>query len=562
MSSNNSQKFVLPVEIKAKVGDRLSAWDKADVVSRVWKKDPTVWKEKKEDDKELSNRLGWLDLPKEMQKHIPELASFANEARKEFDHVVLLGMGGSSLAPEVLFKTFGKVEGYPDLTILDSTHPASVKNILNNYNITKTLFIVASKSGGTAETMSFYYTFYETLAKSGAEAGKNFVAVTDPGSGLEKLATDKKFRRIFSTPPEVGGRYSVYTFFGLLPAALIGVDLTQLLGRAEELENECSALVKAVNNTGVELGAVIGELASAGKDKLTFIASPSLAAFPVWVEQLIAESTGKEGRGILPVADEQVGEPAVYGKDRVFIYLRVNEDECAVIDKKVKALEEAGFPVIYVTVRDKFDIGHEFYRWEMATALSGVVLGINPFDQPNVQLAKTLANEGIDNYLKTGKLPHDEPVIAGSEISVFGETSAKDAADVLPEFFASAKEGNYAAVMGFIPYSSATDEALDELRTKIRAKYKIAVTTGYGPRFLHSTGQLHKGDGNKGLFIQFTSSTSDDLEVPGKGYSFGTLISAQAQGDLKALKNTGRKTIRFHFEGDVAEGIKKISSKL
>jgi glucose-6-phosphate isomerase len=562
MNSNNSQKFVLPVEIKAKIGERLSAWDKADVVSRVWKKDPTVWKEKKEDDKELSNRLGWLDLPKEMQKHIGELSSFADEVKKDFDHVVLLGMGGSSLAPEVLFKTFGKAEGYPDLTILDSTHPASVKNILNNYNIARTLFIVASKSGGTAETMSFYYTFYETLAKSGAEAGRNFVAVTDPGSGLEKLATDKKFRRILSTPPEVGGRYSVYTFFGLLPAALIGVDLSELLGRAEELENECSALVKAVNNTGVELGAVIGELASAGKDKLTFIASPSIAAFPVWVEQLIAESTGKEGKGILPVADEQVGEPSVYGKDRVFVYLRVNEDETASLDKKVKALEEAGNPVIYVTVRDKFDIGHEFYRWEMATALSGVVLGINPFDQPNVQLAKTLANEGIDNYLKTGKLPHDEPVIAGSEVSVFGETSAKDAADVLPEFFASAKDGNYAAVMGFIPYSSATDEALDELRTKIRAKCKIAVTTGYGPRFLHSTGQLHKGDGNKGLFIQFTSSTSDDLEVPGKGYSFGTLISAQAQGDLKALKNTGRKTIRFHFEGDVAEGIKKISSKL
>jgi hypothetical protein len=354
----------------------------------------------------------------------------------------------------------------------------------------------------------------------------------------------------------------VFTFFGLLPAALIGIDLDKLLKRAEELEDECSPGNKASGSPGAEMGAAIGELSAAGKDKLTIIASPSMEAYPIWVEQLIAESTGKEGKGILPVVGEKTGDPSVYGNDRAFVYLRVNEDESAGLDEKVKALENAGHPVIYVNIRDKFDIGHEFYRWEMATALAGVVLRINPFDQPNVQLAKTLANEGIDNYLKTGKLPHIEPSINEGEIYVYGKTSAKSSADVLPEFLSSAKEGNYAAVMGFIPYSEGTDRAFDELRTKIRDKYKIAVTTGYGPRFLHSTGQLHKGDGNKGLFIQFTSGTSDDLDVPGKGYSFGTLISAQAQGDLRALENTGRKTIRFHFEGDAAEGIKKISSKL
>ncbi|MFO7445833.1 MAG: hypothetical protein R6W90_05670 [Ignavibacteriaceae bacterium] len=560
--NSSTQQFILPAEIASKVEKRLSGWNDKNIVERVWKKDPTVWKEKKGDDKELSNRLGWLDLPKEMQKHINDLNKFADEIRKDFDHIVLLGMGGSSLAPEVFFKTFGKKEGYPDLTVLDSTHPQSVKAILDNFNLQKSLFVVASKSGGTAETMSFFYTFYEALSKTAANPGNNFAAITDTNSGLEKLAKEKKFRKIFTTPDDVGGRYSVYTFFGLLPASLIGVDLKKLLTIAEELENESAANVKAEKNTGVILGAVIGELSLAGKDKLTVIASPSVSAFPVWVEQLIAESTGKEGKGILPVVDEKTGSPNVYSNDRVFVYLRVNSDETSELDKKIEALEKAGHPVIYITLRDKYDLGHEFYRWEMATALSGVVLGINPFDQPNVQLAKTLANEGISGYLETGKLPSAESVLAEDNISLFGNLPALHINEVLPKFLSFAGEGAYAAIMGFIPYSVDTDLALDELRVKIRDKYKIAVTVGYGPRFLHSTGQLHKGDGNKGLFIQLTSDTSNDIPVPGKGYTFGVLISAQAQGDLKALQNTGRKVIRLDLNGKPAEGIKKLSNSL
>lgn len=563
MSLNSAaQRFVLPAELEAKVKNRLESWKEQNVTERIWKKDPTVWKEKKEEDKELSNRLGWLNLPEEMKSRIDELQTFSNKIRDEFDHVVLLGMGGSSLAPEVFFKTFGKKEGYPDLTVVDSTHPASVKALLDNYNLQKTIFVVASKSGGTAETMSFYYIFRDAVSEVSSNPGNHFIAITDSGSGLEKIAEENNFNKIFNTPAEVGGRYSVFTYFGLLPAALIGIDLNKLLSRAAEMQSECSADIPADKNTGAVLGAVIGEAALSGIDKLTIAASPSVSAFPVWVEQLIAESTGKEGKGILPVVDEQTASPDLYLNDRCFVYLRVDGDENSELDSKIQKIEKAGHPVIYISLKDRFDIGHEFYRWEMATSLSGAALKINPFDQPNVQLAKTLANEGIDNYLKNGKLPSYDPSFSEDNVQVFGNTAGKNISEILHHFFEQAVEGNYAAVLGFIPYAVENDQALDHLKLKIRQKYKLAVTVGYGPRFLHSTGQLHKGDGNTGLFIQLTGNITDDIDVPGKGYSLGTLISAQAAGDFKALENSGRKVIRFHFNDNIAGGINKLAEAI
>ena len=482
--------------------------------------------------------------------------------KEKYSSVVLLGMGGSSLAPEVFFKTYGSKKGYPNLTVLDSTHPESVKNVLNTHDLKKTIFIVASKSGGTTETMSFFYTFFNEVSKFNSNPGEQFIAITDAGSSLEKLAEDKKFRRTFTTPDDVGGRYSALTFFGLVPASLIGVDVALLLQRAREETIKNSKDVNAQDSPGSILGAAMGELAKQGQDKITIIASPQISPFPVWVEQLIAESTGKEDKGILPVVDEPIGSPEVYHKDRVFAYLRLKDDDNSSLDAAVDKLEKAGFPIIKIDLKDKYDLGKEFFRWEVATALSGAVLEINPFNQPNVQLAKSLANESMTEYKKSGKLPEQKPAIESGDVSVFGDTKKNKVEDALKEFLSQGKENTYVAVMAFIPPNKKTDDALESLRKTIRDKYKFAVTVGYGPRFLHSTGQLHKGDGNHGLFIQITSEINENIEVPEKGYSFGTLITAQAQGDMKALLNRGRKVIRFHLKGKLPENINKLEGIL
>ncbi len=554
--------LTLSNEIEKLVSNRISKWQSENVLERMWKCDPTIWKPNKEDDVELSNRLGWLNLPDLMEKEIASLENFANEVKDKYNAVVLLGMGGSSLAPEVFFKTYGNKDGYPALTVLDSTHPESVKNVIDTHELKKTIFIVASKSGGTTETMSFFYTFFNEVSKFNSNPGEQFIAITDSGSSLEKLANEKKFRRTFTTPDDVGGRYSALTFFGLVPASLIGVDVALLLKRAKEELMKNSKDSKVKDSPGSILGAAMGELAKQGKDKITIIASPKISPFPVWVEQLIAESTGKEDKGILPVVDEQIGSPDVYRKDRVFAYLRLSDDDNSSLDAAVDKLEKAGLPIIKIDLKDKYDLGKEFFRWEVATALSGAVLEINPFNQPNVQLAKSLANESMKEYQKNGKLPEQKPVIDNSDISVFGEVKKDKVDDALKEFLSQGKNNTYVAVMAFIPPNKKTDETLESLRKTIRDKYKYAVTIGYGPRFLHSTGQLHKGDGNHGLFIQITSEIGENIEVPEKGYSFGTLITAQAQGDMKALLNRGRKVIRFHLKGDLPGKINSLKAML
>jgi glucose-6-phosphate isomerase len=552
---NKGQEIFASDHILLTVENRLQLWKKNTVCMRLWNMDPTIWKQKPEENVELSNRLGWLNLPSFMQDYINELKDFADEVKKDFNNIVLLGMGGSSLAPEVFFKTFGKKKGFPALKVLDSTHPLSVRKILDNFDLKKTLFIVSSKSGGTTETMSFFYAFYNALMMFGANPGNHFIAITDKGSSLEMLARDKKFRKTFITPGEVGGRYSALTYFGLVPAALIGADIDSLLKNAEHMEKNSSKNTDISSNEGFRLGALLGELNLIKKDKLTFFVSPSISSFPSWIEQLVAESTGKDGKGIIPVILEPPGDSEVYGNDRVFIYYRLKNDDNVQYDSIIEKLKNTGFPVVTIHLDGLYDLGKEIYKWEIATAMAGSVLAINPFDQPNVQLAKTLANESMEEYKRTGILPLEKPAIIYENISLFGNFTSSDIKKAFNEFVSQAVEGDYFAIQSFMPYSDDLDKSIVKLKIVLRDKFHLAVTSGYGPRFLHSTGQLHKGDGNKGLFIQFTSDAVNDLDVPGRGYSFGTLITAQAQGDLKALRNNGRKVISIYLSGKLKDYI-------
>jgi transaldolase/glucose-6-phosphate isomerase len=557
------QRFTLGPYAEA-VHARQKSWSEGDVTRRIWRKDATVWvpdPEKAALTPDLINRLGWLTSPEVMHDHLDVLIDFANEIRKEgFTNVGLLGMGGSSLAPEVFMTTFGNAPGYPSLIVLDSTHPGFVQHVANSVDLAKTLFLVSSKSGGTTETLSFFKFFYNAVSAVKDEPGKNFVAITDPGSPLETLAAEKRLRRVFSSPSDVGGRYSALTYFGLVPAALIGMNLHKLLDRATTMAHASHYCVPVAENPGLALGAAMGELALAGRDKVTLFASPSIAAFGVWVEQLIAESTGKNGTGILPVAGERLAAPGHYGDDRFFVYLRLEGDENDALDKGIDALEAAGHPVVRIALDEKEDLGGEFFRWEMATAAAGAVLGINPFDQPNVEAAKSKARELLSAFGETGSLPADTPTVVAGNIEVFGGAgkSGGSIGEVFADFAKLARPGDYMALMAYVPGTDETDAILENIRLVLRDRLKIATTLGYGPRFLHSTGQLHKGDGNKGLFIQITHSPKSDSAIPGEPYSFSTLISAQALGDYQALAERDRRLIRFHIKGDLTVGLKQL----
>jgi transaldolase/glucose-6-phosphate isomerase len=557
------QRFTLGPCAEA-VHARQKSWSEADVTRRIWRKDATVWvpdPEKAALTPDLINRLGWLTSPEVMHDHLDALIDFANEIRKEgFTNVGLLGMGGSSLAPEVFMTTFGNAPGYPSLIVLDSTHPGFVQHVANSVDVAKTLFLVSSKSGGTTETLSFFKFFCDAVSAVKDEPGKNFVAITDPGSPLETLAAEKRLRRVFSSPSDVGGRYSALTYFGLVPAALIGMNLHKLLDRAITMAHASHYCVPVAENPGLALGTAMGELALAGRDKVTLFASPSIASFGVWVEQLIAESTGKNGTGILPVAGERLAAPGHYGDDRFFVYLRLEGDENDALDKGIDALEAAGHPVVRIVLDEKEDLGGEFFRWEMATAAAGAVLGINPFDQPNVEAAKSKARELLSAFGETGSLPADTPTVVEGNIEVFGGAgkSGGSIGEVFADFVKLARPGDYVALMAYVPGTDETDAILENIRLVLRDRLKIATTLGYGPRFLHSTGQLHKGDGNKGLFIQITHSPESDSAIPGEPYSFSTLISAQALGDYQALAERDRRLIRFHIKGDVTVGLKQL----
>lgn len=539
------------------------------IIPRIWGHDHRVWKE---DPKEITNRLGWLHCPENMPVAVSEIGVFVEKVRQEgFTSALLLGMGGSSLAPEMFRHTFGVREGYLDLSVLDSTDPGAVLDFDRQLDPAKTLYIVSTKSGGTVETLSFLKYFFTRAAGilGKAEAGAHFTAITDPGSSLEAMAGELGFRKVFRNDPEIGGRYSALSYFGLVPAALVGVDLPRLLDRAIRQAQQC----KNDDNAALRLGAAMGALTLQGRDKVTLISSPPISSFGAWVEQLIAESTGKDGKGILPVDGERLLKPEYYSADRLFVSLKLEND--GIHDAGVRALEEAGHPVIQVSLRDLYDLGGECFRWEMATAVAGHLLGINPFDQPNVESAKILARNMVGTYREKGGLPEPKPAFAEGGIEVYGEISSGNLGSALREFldrgvsFKDKASGrSYVAIQAYLKPDAATEDALQELRTGILKTWHMATTLGYGPRFLHSTGQLHKGDAGWGLFIQITADMPEDAPIPDRpgeevsSLSFGVLKAAQALGDRQALIEAGRAVIGFHIRGDAGAGIKRLAELL
>ena len=509
-------------------------------VERIWERDHTVWRP---EPTEIANRLGWLDVSDVMREQVPGLEAFAREVRDAgFLHVALLGMGGSSLGPEVLRKTFGSAEGYPELIVLDSTVPGWINMVTEAIEPAKTLFLVSSKSGSTIEPLSFY-SYFRRLVEQHLREGAvgNFVAITDPGTSLAELAQEQGFRRVFPNPPDIGGRYSVLSYFGLAPAALTGIDIGKLLDRADLIRGASGPSVAVGDNPGAWLGVVMGTLAKSGRDKLTLVTSPSIAAFGLWAEQLLAESTGKEGTGIIPVAGEPLLSPEHYGDDRFFVYLRVEKDDNAATDGAVDRLRASGHPIVRLDLRDPYDLGGEFWRWEFATAVAGAVLDIHPFDQPNVQQAKDLTDSVLQSYVDSGDLP---------------EVKAWPSVDKL---LSQARHGDYLSIMAYLRQTPEVDRSLEDLRRRVTERHRIATTSGYGPRFLHSTGQLHKGGPNSGLFLQITEDQPEDVLLPGQSYSFEILLDAQSLGDLQALRDLGRRVTRVHLGSEnVATAIGKL----
>ncbi len=528
------------------VDARLAQLQKDDAPRRLWAKDSTLWSSDPTKRDEIRDRLGWLSVAEQMLEHVQEFRDLARDGRTYSD-VVLLGMGGSSLCPDVLRNTFGSTKGHPKLHVLDTTDPATILGVRARIRIQDTLFIVASKSGETTETLSHFAYFWNEINKNGRSgaAGRHFAAITDPGTSLEKLAKEHGFRWIFRNPPDIGGRYSALSYFGLVPGSLIGVNVEEMLERAVEMAHSCADSVPADKNPGVWLGAVMGELATRGRNKVTLMASPKVATFGYWVEQLIAESTGKQGKGIVPVEGEPVGKPAVYGDDRVFVYIRMDGDAP---NRAVQALEKAGQPVVTLTLRDKLDLGGEFLRWEIATAIAGAVLRIDAFDQPNVQESKDNTKKVLASFKSRGKLPPAD--------SVPVSRSKSGIKDLLER----AKPGAYFAIMAYTTRTPGSEAAIAAIRTSVRDRRQIATTAGYGPRFLHSTGQLHKGGPRTGLFLQIVQDDTKDVPIPGQPYSFSILKQAQSLGDLQSLSSRRLPVLRVTLGRDAAAGWKALAA--
>ena len=514
------------------------------VPARLWKPDPTLWTTDPEGQAEVQKRMGWLDSPEKARASLPAYKAFADQIHGEkIGRVLVLGMGGSSLTAEVLssLQAAADIVAPVSLAILDSTDPEQVSLASGNFPPDKSLYIVASKSGGTAEVMAAFDYFW----KLSNGDGSRFVATTDPGTSLEALARKNNFRKIFSSDESVGGRFSALTDFGMVPAALMNMDLDRLLDRADWMKQQCSESAPAARNPGLALGAVLGEAALAGRDKLTVLADDSLSAMALWVEQIIAESSGKQGKGILPVPLEPIGEPTVYGHDRIFVYLRQTGE----LDEQLKSLRQAGHPVIEYAIPDLYEVGAEMYRWQFATAIACSILGVNAFDQPNVETSKKITKAKIADYQKSGRLDEGKSTQTSDGFSVFSSStvSGSTLADVLKNFLAQAQPNGYVAINAYLPRSEDTVKQLQEMRVAIRARTGNAVTAGFGPRFQHSTGQFHKGGPANALFLVITAEPTADFEVPTQGLTFGTLIRAQALGDYEALLEAGKNALRVHL---------------
>jgi transaldolase/glucose-6-phosphate isomerase len=546
----SSQKEYQTFEIgkwKTQVEERLTFWKKQGFSRRLWAKDPTLWFS--EPQPEITDRLGWLVLPEMMHDNLDELSLFANQIKEEgISHLVLLGMGGSSLAPDVFQKTFGNAPGYPRLFVLDSTHPSAVLSVEEKLDFNRTLFIVSSKSGTTLETLSLFCYFWDKVRLHTDDPGRHFVAITDHGTPLMKLAQERDFRRVLEANPDVGGRYSALTYFGMVPAALIGMDIHKLLDRAWTASENCAVCVSEEKAAGIILGASLGET-SRERNKLTFIASDSIRSFPEWVEQLIAESTGKDGKGILPVAGEPLISVEEYGQDRVFVFLTLAGDDNSDFEDRINALKQAGHPIIRIELKDKYDLGREIFSWEMAVASAGSVLGIHPFNQPDVQLAKDFTKKAME---KIGKEKQE------SDEEIWPIDEPEPLAQALKGWLGQTKDGDYIALQAYLPPSEEMTEALQGIRFELLKRTQLATTLGYGPRFLHSTGQLHKGGPNSGLFLQIADEPESDLPVPETDYSFTNLIKAQAVGDYRALQQRGRRVIRVNLNSDIRSGLRRL----
>ena len=541
-----------------------------DFLKKLWAKDPSLWTTDPAHEQIIKHALGWLDIPQQLLDNVANLQSFAKECAAEYSDVVVLGMGGSSLAPDILRETFGKVEGYPQLHVLDSTDPVQIRMLEERLDIERTLFIVASKSGTTTEPDAFYRFFCDRVSKTvgASKCGRHFVAITDPGTTLEDEAKNQNFRACFLNDPNIGGRYSALSFFGMVPAALAGYNINLLLDRGLGAMAANDKTVATKDAPGAKFGAAIGGLALAGRDKLTIVTHPSVEAFGAWAEQLIAESTGKMGKGILPVEGEALGDPGVYGDDRVFVYVGANlPDPATETDDKLRALEGAGHPVIRLAMNDAYDIGEQFYLWEIATAAAGSLLQIDAFDQPNVQESKDNTKALLQEYANKGSFSQPKPAFTGETMDITllsGSTSLQttDPTTALAGLFGQVRPHDYVAFCAYIERDAGHTGILDEMRLRVRDARKCATTLGFGPRFLHSTGQEHKGGPDTGVFVQITADAPFDLPIPGMNVGFRTLIAAQSLGDFQSLDKRNRRGVRVHLKGDLERGLQALSNAI
>jgi transaldolase / glucose-6-phosphate isomerase len=558
--SLNRQAYKLPDSLSAPFAAARDDWKKNDKVRRLWQSDASLWTGADE-----SKWLGWLGIVQEQLAHISALQEIAADIKKAgFKHALLLGMGGSSLCPEVLRMTFGKIEGYPELHVLDSTDPAQIKALEAKVDLSSTVCIVSSKSGSTLEPNIYKQYFFERIREKvgDKEVGSRFIAITDPGSKMQEVAERDKFRKIFAGVPSIGGRYSALSNFGMVPAAIMGVDVSRFLTNTAEMVKACGAASPADANPGVLLGMIMGVAANLGRDKITIAASPGISDLGAWLEQLIAESTGKVGKGIIPVDREPLAKPDTYGNDRVFAYLRLETAPDKSQDSAIGALEAAGHPVVRITVDDIYNLGQEFFRWEIATSVAGAIIGINAFNQPDVEASKIETKKLTSEYEKSGQLPDESPFFEGDGIKLYADEKNTDAlkgrprlVEVLKAHLGRLHPGDYFALLGYITMNDANEKALQAIRLAVRDKKKVATVLGFGPRFLHSTGQAYKGGPNSGVFLQITCDDAVDLPVPDQKYTFGTVKAAQARGDFAVLAERGRRALRVHLGKNVAAGL-------
>jgi transaldolase/glucose-6-phosphate isomerase len=559
----------LPESLAAAVKANVADWQSGGKMQRLWQRDATLWTGDDE-----ANWLGWLDIVEYQIAHPIELRNLGKEVWSAgFKDILLLGMGGSSLCPEVLRMTFGKIAGYPDLHVLDSTDPAQVKAVEDKIDIARSLFIVSSKSGSTLEPNIFKQYFFERTKQAvGADkAGSHFMAITDPGSSMQKAAEGDRFRHIFFGRPSIGGRYSALSNFGMAPAAAIGIDTKKFLDRAQEMVRACGASHPVDENPGAMLGIILGTAAKSGRDKVTIITSHDIAGLGAWLEQLLAESTGKVGKGIIPVDGEELGPPEVYGHDRVFAYVHTDHATDVGVEAQVSALEKAGHPVVRISMADIYDLGAEFFRWEIATAVAGSIIGIDAFNQPDVEASKIEARKLTSEYEKAGSLPPEKPVLEAGGFKLFTDDNnaaelARTQAQTLSEYLRAHLNrlgaGDYFALLAFIQMSAEHKALLESMRHFVRDKKHVATCLGFGPRFLHSTGQVYKGGPNSGVFLQVTCDDAVDLPVPEQTYTFGVVKAAQARGDFQVLADRGRRALRVHLQKDVAAGLAKLKAAI